>query len=182
MTIKKLVSFQLQGVKRVFRNMRALFILALSRTILSLFSPLVFFLRISFQSPFLFSSLLSLLFVFIITIVLEVLTSHEGKYDVFTKVFKHSSIFLIIERWIMKYCFRLVGRRVDGWKRGGRGWQKKFFEWSSRINGLPRSRHSRWGTQMRKKKLSVVEDCRNRIDFLIHWREKVDGWNEKSAG
>lgn len=81
MTIKKLVSFQLQGVKRVFRNMRALFILALSRTILSLFSPLVFFLRISFQSPFLFSSLLSLLFVFIITIVLEVLTSHEGKYD-----------------------------------------------------------------------------------------------------
>lgn len=42
MTIKKLVSFQLQGVKRVFRNMRALFILALSRTILSLFSPLVF--------------------------------------------------------------------------------------------------------------------------------------------
>lgn len=98
-------------------------------TNLSLFSPFIFSLHISFHGPlfiylFFFSSLLSLFFAFIITIVLEVLTRATNSkrnmtaYEVFTKVFKHSPIFLIIERWVMRYYFSiLVGKREKYFER-----------------------------------------------------------------
>lgn len=84
-----------------------------------------YFLSWSFIYLFIFfSSLLSLLFAFIITIVLEILTratnpkGNTTAYEVFTKVFKHSPIFLIIERWIMRYYFSiLVGKREKYFER-----------------------------------------------------------------
>ena len=124
--------------------MRALFILALSRTFPSflpsyfpfifpfmvLYLFIYFFFFLSFFSLlfiflfFFFSSLLSLFFAFIITIVLEVLTRATNSkrnmtaYEVFTKVFKHSPIFLIIERWVMRYYFSiLVGKREKYFER-----------------------------------------------------------------
>lgn len=108
--------------------MRALFILALSRTFPSFlpsYFPFIFpFMVLYLFIYFFFSSLLSLLFAFIITIVLEVLTratnpkGNMTAYEVFTKVFKHSPIFLIIERWIMRYYFSiLVGKREKYFER-----------------------------------------------------------------